>query len=662
MTRRRFSRKEKNWLYRMTGGCCAICGAQLEAGWHGDHIVPFSRGGATDVRNGQALCEACNLKKGVNVTTDYRRRPHQIRSRQVIELAMATGQKIVFSNAEPGSGKTNNALDAGSLAIAADYADYLVYVAPRVNLCEQVEESAKKVWGETDGGSRLALAYRENVAPLFRTVELGGRTVRQNAYATTYASLIAQPKLHRDELSGKRFVLVLDEAQQLGADDERATQSTQVVEQLSQMAVLTYVMSGTATRSDGQPVFGAKYGDADPEKDGLRPLLADHTATYREGVAHKYLRPFDFVLVDGQAEWVEIGGETETLRLGEMTSGMRRVIWHPGYWQPMVDQTVETVNETKFDDSRFRGLIAAGTQAQARDIMGYLADRHPRTRALLAVSDEQMARHNLKLFKPDNAPYDLLVTVQMAYVGYDCPWIMTVCLLSDIRWRGFLDQLFARGWRLTDKAPIECQTMRAIMPGDQLAVEYALAKREDAEDGLRQRDRREGPTGPGPGPTAPALGYAADAETTDRSVIGISPSGDIAASEFGFIETVRKEYRLTGPASELMRLFRDKGLVPGPSGGPVADGGRTRPPMTQQDREKQARNAVNKEFLKYDRRLINMGYPGSKYGTTALNWKAHNAGCGLPQSTMDDIQRAEQWLTTVWAPWVDEVCRDLARY
>ena len=32
--------------------------------WHPDHIIPYAKGGATSVSNGQATCATCNLAKG----------------------------------------------------------------------------------------------------------------------------------------------------------------------------------------------------------------------------------------------------------------------------------------------------------------------------------------------------------------------------------------------------------------------------------------------------------------------------------------------------------------------------------------------------------------------------------------------------------------------
>lgn len=51
-------------MFLAAGGACAECGEPLSRGWHADHRKPWIRGGATDIRNGQALCAVCNLRKG----------------------------------------------------------------------------------------------------------------------------------------------------------------------------------------------------------------------------------------------------------------------------------------------------------------------------------------------------------------------------------------------------------------------------------------------------------------------------------------------------------------------------------------------------------------------------------------------------------------------
>lgn len=61
--KRFFNARQRVALFLHAAGRCRLCGVELERGWHGDHVTAFSRGGATDLPNGQALCPGCNLKK-----------------------------------------------------------------------------------------------------------------------------------------------------------------------------------------------------------------------------------------------------------------------------------------------------------------------------------------------------------------------------------------------------------------------------------------------------------------------------------------------------------------------------------------------------------------------------------------------------------------------
>ena len=60
---RYFSGRQKVVLFLQAQGKCLMCGNNLENGWHADHSYPWSKGGQTEIRNGQALCPGCNLTK-----------------------------------------------------------------------------------------------------------------------------------------------------------------------------------------------------------------------------------------------------------------------------------------------------------------------------------------------------------------------------------------------------------------------------------------------------------------------------------------------------------------------------------------------------------------------------------------------------------------------
>lgn len=62
---RAFPESDKIIMYERQNHKCAICGKEFDISeMHGDHIVPWSKGGKTTLDNGQMLCTECNIRKG----------------------------------------------------------------------------------------------------------------------------------------------------------------------------------------------------------------------------------------------------------------------------------------------------------------------------------------------------------------------------------------------------------------------------------------------------------------------------------------------------------------------------------------------------------------------------------------------------------------------
>ena len=62
---RGFTDEIKKKVYAKQEHKCAICGKEFDYGvMHGDHIIPWSKGGKTIEENCQMLCRDCNLVKG----------------------------------------------------------------------------------------------------------------------------------------------------------------------------------------------------------------------------------------------------------------------------------------------------------------------------------------------------------------------------------------------------------------------------------------------------------------------------------------------------------------------------------------------------------------------------------------------------------------------
>lgn len=62
---RNFTKAQREEIFRIFKGKCAICGTKLsKTNFHADHIQPHSKGGKTELSNGRALCSGCNTSLG----------------------------------------------------------------------------------------------------------------------------------------------------------------------------------------------------------------------------------------------------------------------------------------------------------------------------------------------------------------------------------------------------------------------------------------------------------------------------------------------------------------------------------------------------------------------------------------------------------------------
>lgn len=69
----RYTKKDVDALMVDQGGLCNACHCSLEAsGYHVDHVMPISKGGANDIGNLQLLCPTCNRSKGAKLPDDWK--------------------------------------------------------------------------------------------------------------------------------------------------------------------------------------------------------------------------------------------------------------------------------------------------------------------------------------------------------------------------------------------------------------------------------------------------------------------------------------------------------------------------------------------------------------------------------------------------------------
>jgi hypothetical protein len=55
-------------IFARDGGCCWYCGQEVSyKALQVDHVIPWSRGGRTDEKNGVVSCRPCNRQKSAKV-------------------------------------------------------------------------------------------------------------------------------------------------------------------------------------------------------------------------------------------------------------------------------------------------------------------------------------------------------------------------------------------------------------------------------------------------------------------------------------------------------------------------------------------------------------------------------------------------------------------
>ena len=560
-------------------------------------------------------------------------------------------EKVVVADVHPGSGKTLAVLHVANEMFRRGLIDTCMVFVPRLNLCRQFELDWKEYQSEWYSNPKMSsITHRDNEPPLLRDGAFG--------YVTTYASLVFNPKLHIEFAKRHpRSMLIVDEAQGLGTHEgSGGTKAADYIANISEHVKYIQVVTGTPYRSDGNPLLFANY--TDPDDEGIRHLEPDVSATYLEGVTESYLRPFEYELADGTAIHEYLGGSEELLRISEMEKNLYRVLEDEGFWSTMVDMVIKRVHEVQQQiDPRLCGLIGAHGQEQARKILRYIKKYHPGIKALIAVSDEQRSQKNLKQFK--RGGHDILITVRMAYIGYDHKPISVVLMLSDFRDYGFLDQFFARGMRIMPDIPIEKQVLYAIVPDDPQMAKYVEEKRKESERGLRERGQQQHKL-LGSSEQRP-IGFTYGGEVTNRRAQGMNPDGDLNIVELPIVEQIQAKYQMTAsPRTELGRLFRDMGESV-PSAAEKLGIGIPRMPvkkreeLTAKEREEKARRELSKMARRCDRKLAEIqGNEEIQYGLTYTECNSHFGRLTIKKAGLEEIEESIKWIQKVFEPSLDE--------
>lgn len=563
-----FSASQKSVLFRLAGGLCDECGAELDVGWHADHVIPHSAGGRTTIENGQALCRSCSLHKGatLNYTDTFEPRPAQAEVLDKVEDNVAKGDRQTVALLAPGSGKELLGQAVACRLYRNGLIDNVVVLAPRINLARQCELNWRKqvvdkprrhVDEDWEGnftlfapGARMEfIEHIENRQPLLPP------GTRAHGVATTYQSLVSPVgQLAFQDFAERyhgRFLVVVDEAQFCGDDLTGfggGTRAGEMVKLLDHHAAHTLIMTGTAERADGAPLVCCNYGA--PNAQGVRPLLYDVQATYRDGVREGYLREFVAAVIDSKVTRTDTETDTQSVAsLSKDGSNLAQVLRQEDVWKPLADEVCATLRDKKRRHVDYQALISCMQREDVDRIAEYLRRQHADLRVVTARSDQYGVQNTLQNFKDGAA--DVLVTVRMAYIGYDCKAITVVGILTNYRDKGHLMQLVGRGLRVSDHEPVDDQSCRVIAPDDPRMQEFVEELREQSEQGVKDREIVCGPGGGGPGP---ATVIVDDAE--HAGVRALDVDGEVGHADYTAAMSWARSQGISGDPSNIVKIWR----------------------------------------------------------------------------------------------------------
>lgn len=456
---RRFTGAERVALYLAADGRCAVCGIALQPGWHGDHVVPYARGGPTDVINGQALCPPCNLRKRDTVT--------ELRNWQADALAAFLGTDDDFlCVAAPATGKTVFAAAAADRLRRRGVIERVIVVVPTAHLRSQWAQVAHDEYGleldpryENSGGA-LARDYHGTVV--------------------TYQAVASQPLIYR-RLARVPTLVILDEIHHGGDDNAWGAALTTAFGDAARRLLL----SGTPDRTDRTPVPFVRYDD-----EGR--FVADYTYSYGDALSDKegVVRQVAFAAWDNDARWLDAHAVECKLRLSLANEENRRIalrstLMPSGEWiagvLPAADRDLTRQRETVPDSG---GLVVALDQASAKRIAEILEGICGPENVTRAYTDEPGASDNISRFRRESSRW--LVTVAMVSEGVDIPRLAVGVYATNITTPLFFRQVTGRLLRARTSDDETCATL--FIPSVQPILGFAEEIERVSRQALREAE------------------------------------------------------------------------------------------------------------------------------------------------------------------------------
>jgi superfamily II DNA or RNA helicase len=459
--RRRFGTSERVALYLAADGRCEDCGNELEPGWHADHKTPHSRGGPTDVVNGQALCPTCNLRKG--------NRMSELREWQAEAL-----EKFLRSNddflcvATPGAGKTRFALAAAERMMRRGEVQKLIVVAPTAHMRTQWAQAAHKA-----AGIQLDSSFSNANGAVARDFD---------GIAVTYQAVSSQPHLYRKIATGAKTLVILDEVHHGGDELSWGT----ALRTAFDGATRRLLLSGTPDRTDANAVPFVRY-------DNDRKFIADYSYDYGQALADRQgvVRQIAFAAFDGDTRWLDAGSVESKLKLSQADPSTRSKALSSALMAdgPWISSVLRAANEELTRQRELvpdaGGLVVAADQAKAVKY-AQLLEQICGEPVTVAVSDVPNASAEISRFADAGSRW--IVAVAMVSEGVDIPRLVVGVYATNTATSLFFRQVAGRFVRTRSAEDESCAVL--FIPSVDPLVSFAAEIERTIPQALAEAEER----------------------------------------------------------------------------------------------------------------------------------------------------------------------------
>lgn len=444
--RRAFTNAEKIAVGLVTG----------ESG-EGDHVIPYSDGGATSVDNCQLLSPSANKEKSA---FSFRPREWQSEFFRAWD-ARDPNQSSFMLNAAPGSGKTMAALELARVWKSRRSDRQIIVVVPSDNLREQWRDEAALF-----GLSLQTKEFGNNFKDGFHGVVITYQGLQSN-------SLILRV------LCGKCPTMVIfDEIHHCGEDASFGI----AVKQAFELASERLLLSGTPWKSDGAPIPFISY-------DNSGYAVCDYTYSHSRALNDKVLRHLVFdhaagVIVNDLTGCKEVLDKDVSDE--DASKRLRRILAPEGeYAKGLILKAHEKLMQTRSRIPDAAAMAVCIDQQHAKRVATLIRQVTGCTPSVI-ISDDVSAKNPVKAFRESNKEW--LVSVKKVSEGTDIKRLQVLCYLTNVTSELFFRQVIGRVCRLRKKDDFEAYV---YLPSDPRLISMASTIKDMQKKALSEKIERD---------------------------------------------------------------------------------------------------------------------------------------------------------------------------